>query len=211
MCASPKIFHQDYLELWISRLKYFHDSNNPLLDVVQVQPFSTLIDLVEPNVPRLLINREKVGVRAPAAVSSFFGYDDDHSRGFAFDEPTNTRDIFHAGDCDTGERFESSTFLFNLLLLLFSSIRLLFSLFAMISIPSGVTELARHANWADTLQANIGCARASSGVPASSTFSSADSQGTSASTTESVVLASASASVAAAISSSYQSQSDASL
>lgn len=56
---------------------------------LQVQPFAGLIRDVWPTVPRLLINRERVG--------------EDKDGGFQFDEP-DTRDVFFKGDCDDGIR-----------------------------------------------------------------------------------------------------------
>ena len=53
-----------------------------------VQPFASLISRVAPKVPRLLINRQKVGCFTKAK-----GY------GFRFN---HTRDVLHLGDCDEG-------------------------------------------------------------------------------------------------------------
>jgi NAD-dependent deacetylase sirtuin 2 len=56
-----------------------------------VMPFSGIIAQVGPDVPRLLINREKVAVGRG---------------GFKFDHKTNTRDVFAGGDCqETVARF----------------------------------------------------------------------------------------------------------
>ena len=52
---------------------------------LKVQPFASLVDFVEPKVPRLLINREAVG------------------DSFRFGEP-GSRDVFLQGDCDDGVR-----------------------------------------------------------------------------------------------------------
>ncbi|KAI8592859.1 DHS-like NAD/FAD-binding domain-containing protein [Geranomyces variabilis] len=62
---------------------------------LQVQPFSTLIDRVPPRVPRLLINREQVGVFEDEMYTE---------RGFDFvgDRHTYRRDAVFLGDCDTG-------------------------------------------------------------------------------------------------------------
>jgi len=59
---------------------------------LQVHPFAGLINEVRPDVPRLLINRERAGEGR-----GFF------SRGFRFDQP-NSRDVFFKGDCDSGVR-----------------------------------------------------------------------------------------------------------
>nr|CAI5823342.1 unnamed protein product [Callosobruchus analis] len=61
-----------------------------------VQPFASLIDRVEPKVPRLLINREKAGHQT--GIMSLLGM----SSGMDFDSKDNTRDVFWSGDCDTG-------------------------------------------------------------------------------------------------------------
>lgn len=63
-----------------------------------VQPFASLIDRVRPSCPRLLINKEKVGM--PDRISRFLGL----RQGLIFD-PKNTdsgRDVAWLGDCDTG-------------------------------------------------------------------------------------------------------------
>ncbi|KAJ3179304.1 NAD-dependent protein deacetylase sirtuin-2 [Geranomyces variabilis] len=62
---------------------------------LQVQPFSTLIDRVPPRVPRLLINREQVGVFEDETYTE---------RGFDFvgDRHTYRRDAVFLGDCDAG-------------------------------------------------------------------------------------------------------------
>ncbi|KAJ3162691.1 NAD-dependent protein deacetylase sirtuin-2 [Geranomyces michiganensis] len=62
---------------------------------LQVQPFSSLIDRVPPRVPRLLINREQVGVFEEEMYSE---------RGFDFvgDRHTYRRDAIFLGDCDAG-------------------------------------------------------------------------------------------------------------
>ena len=51
---------------------------------LQVQPFASLVNFVEPDVPRLLVNREAVG-------------------DFRFGEP-GSRDCFLKGNCDDGVR-----------------------------------------------------------------------------------------------------------
>ncbi|XP_034952360.1 NAD-dependent protein deacetylase sirtuin-2 isoform X2 [Chelonus insularis] len=63
-----------------------------------VQPFASLIDRVKKSCPRLLINKEKVGMQDH--LSRLFGL----NQGFVFD-PKNTetaRDVAWIGDCDTG-------------------------------------------------------------------------------------------------------------
>ncbi|KAJ6638072.1 NAD-dependent protein deacetylase Sirt2 [Pseudolycoriella hygida] len=60
---------------------------------LEVQPFASLIHLVNEKCVRLLINREIVG-KAPDA---YLDYD-----GLNFDSPTNYRDIALLGDCDDG-------------------------------------------------------------------------------------------------------------
>ncbi|CAH1989964.1 unnamed protein product [Acanthoscelides obtectus] len=61
-----------------------------------VQPFASLIDRVEPKVPRLLINHEKAGHQS--GIMSLLGM----SSGMDFDSKDNTRDVFWCGDCDEG-------------------------------------------------------------------------------------------------------------
>ena len=64
---------------------------------LQVQPFASLIDQVPEGVPRLLINRERVGEVTQRAVNgvSYRGL------GFDFGE-SNYRDALYLGDCDEG-------------------------------------------------------------------------------------------------------------
>ncbi|XP_056642259.1 NAD-dependent protein deacetylase sirtuin-2 [Diorhabda sublineata] len=61
-----------------------------------VQPFASLVDRVENNVPRLLINRDKVGQRS--GIAALLGM----SGGLDFDSKDNTRDVCWLGDCDEG-------------------------------------------------------------------------------------------------------------
>eukprot|EP00164_Ancoracysta_twista_P002587 GFYU01003442.1.p1 GENE.GFYU01003442.1~~GFYU01003442.1.p1 ORF type:complete len:397 (+),score=108.48 GFYU01003442.1:17-1207(+) len=56
---------------------------------LKVQPFCSLIDWVAPLCPRLLINRELVGV------------DSTFSSPFQFDSEDNYRDVVRTGDCDS--------------------------------------------------------------------------------------------------------------
>lgn len=60
-----------------------------------VQPFASLVDRVNENVPRVLVNMERVG-EAPPELRSL-GY----SKGFNFGEG-NYRDVLYQGDCDAG-------------------------------------------------------------------------------------------------------------
>jgi NAD-dependent SIR2 family protein deacetylase len=53
---------------------------------LKVQPFASLVSLVKPNVPRLLINRNRVG----------------EDLGLDFGE--GTTDVFYGGECDDGAR-----------------------------------------------------------------------------------------------------------
>eukprot|EP01088_Endostelium_zonatum_P009220 TRINITY_DN22424_c0_g1_i1.p1 TRINITY_DN22424_c0_g1~~TRINITY_DN22424_c0_g1_i1.p1 ORF type:complete len:362 (-),score=91.56 TRINITY_DN22424_c0_g1_i1:109-1194(-) len=66
---------------------------------LQVQPFSSLIDHVGDDVPRLLINREVVGVSNPILM---FLYGKSGAKGFDFQ--SGTRDIAKLGDCQEGVR-----------------------------------------------------------------------------------------------------------
>ncbi|XP_059058310.1 NAD-dependent protein deacetylase sirtuin-2-like [Achroia grisella] len=63
---------------------------------LEVQPFASLIDMVPDWCPRLLINREKAGVR-----SSFFRQLGLMGGGLQFDEE-GIRDVARLGDCDDG-------------------------------------------------------------------------------------------------------------
>ncbi|KAH3764925.1 NAD-dependent protein deacetylase sirtuin-2 [Pelomyxa schiedti] len=66
-----------------------------------VQPFASLVDKVRPNVPRLLINREKAGITPDDPLLTLLGIS---PGGLQFDSPSNYRDVFWQGDCDTGCR-----------------------------------------------------------------------------------------------------------
>ncbi|KAK2581497.1 hypothetical protein KPH14_005161 [Odynerus spinipes] len=63
-----------------------------------VQPFASLVDRVHPSCPRLLINKEKVGMQD--RISRFLGL----RQGLIFDAKTSHsgRDVAWLGDCDTG-------------------------------------------------------------------------------------------------------------
>ncbi|KAL4708272.1 hypothetical protein ACJJTC_016321 [Scirpophaga incertulas] len=63
---------------------------------LEVQPFASLIDMVPESCPRLLINREKAGVRSP--LLRLWGL---MGGGLQFDEDA-TRDVALLGDCDDG-------------------------------------------------------------------------------------------------------------
>jgi len=58
-----------------------------------VQPFASLIDRVPLTCPRILVNREKAGVRSD--LPSILG-----KLGLQFDSPGNYRDVFAEGDTD---------------------------------------------------------------------------------------------------------------
>ncbi|CAG9789075.1 unnamed protein product [Diatraea saccharalis] len=62
---------------------------------LEVQPFASLVDMVPDWCPRLLINREKAGVRSPLLRLMGLG------GGLQFDEES-TRDVALLGDCDDG-------------------------------------------------------------------------------------------------------------
>jgi NAD-dependent deacetylase sirtuin 2 len=57
-----------------------------------VAPFCTLVGMAAASAPRVLINREPAGTC------------DMLELGFRFQKEANWRDVFHAGDCDTGCR-----------------------------------------------------------------------------------------------------------
>lgn len=61
-----------------------------------VNPFASLVDLPSSNIPRLLINREKVGQRSPIMAMMGIG------GGLEYDSKGNTRDVVWLGDCDDG-------------------------------------------------------------------------------------------------------------
>ncbi|KAF9823969.1 hypothetical protein SFRURICE_013506 [Spodoptera frugiperda] len=63
---------------------------------LEVQPFASLIDMVPDWCPRLLINREKAGVRSP--LLRLWGV---MSGGLQLDEDA-VRDVARLGDCDDG-------------------------------------------------------------------------------------------------------------
>lgn len=63
---------------------------------LEVQPFASLIERVNKNCIRLLINREIVGKLSDPLTEMFLG------DGFHFDMPGNKRDVAWVGDCDDG-------------------------------------------------------------------------------------------------------------
>ena len=65
-----------------------------------VNPFASLINCVNDDVPRLLINMEKVGSKGkpPKNASALESYK--KNSGFAFDDPDNKKDVFYKGKCD---------------------------------------------------------------------------------------------------------------
>lgn len=59
---------------------------------LEVQPFASLVNQVNDNCVRLLINREAVGKASFPFLSD----------GLSFDSPKNKRDVAWLGDCDDG-------------------------------------------------------------------------------------------------------------
>jgi NAD-dependent deacetylase sirtuin 2 len=59
---------------------------------LKVQPFASLINHVSPECPRVLINRDAVGLFDP--LQALFG-----NEGFMFNRPDNYRDVAILGDC----------------------------------------------------------------------------------------------------------------
>ena len=66
---------------------------------MQVHPFASLVGLVGENVPRLLINRERVGTDGQPLLK-LLGFVDE--RALDFEEETQYRDALALGDCDSG-------------------------------------------------------------------------------------------------------------
>eukprot|EP01047_Picozoa_sp_COSAG01_P000614 COSAG01_NODE_12_length_41732_cov_160.472964_8_plen_388_part_00 len=66
---------------------------------LQVQPFASIVNRVGAEVPRLLINREKVGEKRRGLLGMLRGT----AEGFDFGEH-NYRDALFLGDCDEGSR-----------------------------------------------------------------------------------------------------------
>ena len=69
---------------------------------LKVQPFASLIDHVNKNIPRLLINREEVGVYSNG--SDIFPYFSEISGGFDFSKRKKCRDVALLRECDIGVR-----------------------------------------------------------------------------------------------------------
>lgn len=63
---------------------------------LEVQPFASLIERVNSDCVRLLINREAVGETSGSLRSVLF------SEGLHFNQPGNKRDVCWLGDCDDG-------------------------------------------------------------------------------------------------------------
>eukprot|EP00929_Paragymnodinium_shiwhaense_P066840 TRINITY_DN33583_c0_g1_i1.p1 TRINITY_DN33583_c0_g1~~TRINITY_DN33583_c0_g1_i1.p1 ORF type:complete len:326 (+),score=48.11 TRINITY_DN33583_c0_g1_i1:115-1092(+) len=68
---------------------------------LQVQPFAGLVNQVLPEVPRVLVNRDRVGEADAAGGDDFMRLFNTSSAGFRFDDP-GTRDVFLEGNCDDG-------------------------------------------------------------------------------------------------------------
>lgn len=68
---------------------------------LEVQPFASLIERVNKNCIRLLINREKVGDKTNDILSSWFLHGS-MGKGLRYDHTDNTRDIAWIGNCDDG-------------------------------------------------------------------------------------------------------------
>lgn len=66
---------------------------------LKVQPFASLVGQVGSDIPRLLINREKVGEQMGGIMGMLTG----DTEGFDFSE-NNYRDAYFLGDCDAGSR-----------------------------------------------------------------------------------------------------------
>ena len=63
-----------------------------------VQPFSSLVELVGPKVPRFMINKTKPNCSVSLIGKLFSQFDN----GLAFDSKNNTRDVFMKTDSDSG-------------------------------------------------------------------------------------------------------------
>ncbi|KAL1461947.1 hypothetical protein WDU94_013809 [Cyamophila willieti] len=88
--------------------RYFHLSERdfPEADLLiilgtslVVQPFCSLVDNAPDDCPRLLINKEKVGVGTTDRMMIELGLTPE---GLGFDNKNNVRDVFLEGDCDSG-------------------------------------------------------------------------------------------------------------
>ena len=69
---------------------------------LKVQPFASLIDHVDKNIPRLLINRDEVGVYS--SEPSIFPYFSQIKDGFDFSKKKDCRDVALLIECDIGVR-----------------------------------------------------------------------------------------------------------
>lgn len=70
---------------------------------LQVAPFNSLIEMVPPNCPRVLLNMEKV--KSDPMMALFCRMTGQPAPpGFQFDNPSNTRDVFEGGDVQTSVR-----------------------------------------------------------------------------------------------------------
>ncbi|XP_014606138.1 PREDICTED: NAD-dependent protein deacetylase sirtuin-2 isoform X2 [Polistes canadensis] len=92
-------------EMLPERFHHFAERDFSLADLLiimgsslVVQPFAFLVDRVRPSCPRLLINKEKVGMQD--RLSRFLGL----NQGLMFDSKNSNsgRDVAWLGDCDTG-------------------------------------------------------------------------------------------------------------
>eukprot|EP00285_Hemiselmis_virescens_P004816 CAMPEP_0173411998 /NCGR_PEP_ID=MMETSP1356-20130122/78488_1 /TAXON_ID=77927 ORGANISM="Hemiselmis virescens, Strain PCC157" /NCGR_SAMPLE_ID=MMETSP1356 /ASSEMBLY_ACC=CAM_ASM_000847 /LENGTH=328 /DNA_ID=CAMNT_0014373833 /DNA_START=189 /DNA_END=1171 /DNA_ORIENTATION=- len=63
-----------------------------------VRPFSALIDMVPPDCPRVLINREAPSSALYHPIRAMMG----DTKGFRFDDPKNYRDVLSINNCDDG-------------------------------------------------------------------------------------------------------------
>ena len=68
-----------------------------------VHPFAGIMHLVGEDVPRLLLNREKVADCEPELVRAYLEAGK-APKGFVFDGEHRRRDVFHPGDCDNSVR-----------------------------------------------------------------------------------------------------------
>uniref|UniRef100_A0A8D8Y247 NAD-dependent protein deacetylase sirtuin-2 n=1 Tax=Cacopsylla melanoneura TaxID=428564 RepID=A0A8D8Y247_9HEMI len=88
--------------------RYFHRSETDFPDAdlliimgtsLVVQPFCSLVDNAPPDCPRLLLNKEKVGVGTTDRMLASLGLS---TEGLGFDNKNNVRDVFLQRDCDSG-------------------------------------------------------------------------------------------------------------
>ncbi|CAK9064639.1 unnamed protein product [Durusdinium trenchii] len=111
--AGPKTFECDGLvkpdivffgESLPARFTYLSDRDGQQADLLlvlgtslKVMPFAGILGKVDALCPRLLINREPVGLLVQDEPPMFFG-----NVGFRFNESNNYRDVHLANDCDAG-------------------------------------------------------------------------------------------------------------